>query len=255
MNKMKWPDIVDGYIREGRTISGGCGPSSALKTINSSIQSFATDVKSEASTVFDASSSVFNKIMGGITGILAGGPSQYGFSAEEQSAKTAEAVNAGGAEARNLKGAAASAGAAIGGGNVATPSGLTSSAVMSAEQKAAADTAAAENQITQQGYETGRENFFQAENIAEKAPDVFNASTEANKNVTGAQEAAMQSQQSIDSSSNWWKTDLMKLGMAGASALTGGAAGIAKGALTSATSESSPGTDISSFGNATEQDE
>jgi hypothetical protein len=100
-----------------------CGPSSALKAINNNIQSFASTVQTEAGTVFDASSSVFNKIMDSVTGILKGGPSQYGYSAGEQSAKTAAAVNAGAAEARNLKGAAAATAGSVGGGNVVTPAG------------------------------------------------------------------------------------------------------------------------------------
>lgn len=189
-----------------------CGPSSALKAINTSVTNFATTVASEAQTVFDASSSVFNNIMSSVKGILTGGPSQYGFSAGEQSARTAQAVNAGAAEARNLKGAAASTAGAIGGGNVAAPAGSTEAAVLSADQKAAADTAAAENQITQEGYDTGRQNFFQAENIAEKAPDVFNPSISANEGVEKAQTNAETSQQNIDTQSNWAMNDVVKLG-------------------------------------------
>ncbi len=199
-----------------------CGPSSALKTINTSIQDFSNQVKTEAGTVFDASSSVFNKIMDSVTGIIKGGPSQYGYSAGEQSAKMAAAVNAGAAEARNLKGAAASSAAAIGGGNVATPAGATQAMVLAADQKAAADTAAAENQITQGGFETGRENFWQAEKTAEAAPSVFDASTAANREVTEAQHEAETSQQNIDTQSNWAMTDIMKLGSAAVGGLTSG---------------------------------
>jgi len=206
-----------------------CGPSSAMKTINNNIQDFAKQVKSEAGTVFDASNSVFNKVMNSVTGILNGGPSQYGYSAGEQSAKMAAAVNAGGAEARNLKGAAASSGAAIGGGNVALPAGITQATVLGAEQKAAADTAAAENQITQEGFETGRQNFWNAEKTAESAPDVFNASTAANAEVTKAQDEAEKSQQNIDTQSNWAMNDIMKLGSA---AIGGLSAGLTGGATT-----------------------
>lgn len=202
-----------------------CGPSSALKAVNQSIQDFATTVKSEAGDVFAGASSVFNKIMSSVTGIVAGGPSQYGYSAGEQSAKTAAAVQAGAAEARNLKGAAASQVGAIGGGNVATPAGMQQETTMSAEQKAASDTAAAENQITQGGFETGRENYENAINTMEKAPDVFNASTAANKNVTAAQTEAETSQQNIDTQSNWAMNDVMKLGATAISGATGALTG------------------------------
>lgn len=189
-----------------------CGPSSALKSINTSIQNFATQAKSEAGAVFDASSSVFNNIMSSVTGIVSGGPSQYGYSAGEQSALSAAAVQNGATEARNLKGAAAAAVGAIGGGNVVTPAGMQQQTILSAEQKAAADTAAAQNQIIQSGYQQGNKNYEEAIATEEKAPDVFNPSTAANAGVSKAQTEAETSQQNIDTQSNWAMNDIMKLG-------------------------------------------
>lgn len=199
-----------------------CGPSSAMKQLNASVQDFSRQVKSEAGDIFKDASSVFHNIMDSVEGIVKGGPSQYGYSAEEQSAKTAAAVNAGAAEARNLKGAAASSVAAIGGGNTVAPAGTTQEIVLSADQKAAADTATAENQIVQEGYEVGRDNFFKGLAAEEKAPEVFNASTEANRGVTEAQQNAVQSQQNIDTQSNWAMNDIMKLGTSAVSAWAGG---------------------------------
>lgn len=199
-----------------------CGPSKAMKDINNSIQDFAGKVKSEASDVFDASSSVFKNIMDSVKGIVSGGPSQYGYSAGEQSAKTAMAVQAGAAEARNLKGAAASAVGAIGGGNVVAPAGSTQQAVMAADQKAASDTAMAENEITQEGFAKGERTYNAALGAMEKAPEVFNPSTAANQGVTSAQHEAETSQQNIDTQSNWAMNDIMKLGEAGISGFTSG---------------------------------
>ena len=202
-----------------------CGPSSALKAINNNIQQFATQAKSEASDVFDASSSVFHNIMNAVTGIVTGGPSQYGYSAGEDSAKRAAAVNAGATEARNLKGAAASAVGAIGGGNVVTPAGGQQATVLAADQKAAADTAAAGNEITQEGFAKGYDEWKTGLAAEQKAPDAFNASTAANKNVTDAQHEAETSQQNIDTQSNWAMNDVMKLGEAGIQGLTSGMTG------------------------------
>jgi hypothetical protein len=193
-----------------------------MKSINNNIQDFATQVKTEAGSVFDASSSVFGKIMDAVTGIVKGGPSQYGYSAGEDSAKRAEAVNAGATEARNLRGAAASAAAAVGGGNVVAPAGATQAAVLSANQKAAADTAEAQNQITQEGFAKGERIYDKSLDTMEKAPDVFNASTSANRGVTDAQHEAETSQQNIDTQSNWAMNDIMKLGEAGISGFTSG---------------------------------
>src|SRR5581483_745086 len=68
----------------------------------------------------------------------------------------------------------------------------------------------------------GRENFFKAADIAQKAPNVFGASIEANKNVSDAQKNAMTSQQNIDTQSNWAMNDVMKLGTAAVSSFAGG---------------------------------
>jgi hypothetical protein len=220
-----------------------CGPSNALKAINKNIQQFATTVQSEASDVFDASSSVFHNIMNAVTGIVKGGPSQYGFSAGEQSAKMAAATMAGAAEARNLKGAAASSAAAVGGGNVVAPAGSTQEAVLSADQRAASDTAMAKNVITQQGFEKGYDEWKTGLSAMEKAPDVFNASTAANQGVTAAQHEAETSQTNIDNMSNWAMNDIMKLGTAAVTGFTsGGFGGLFKSKPASApTSVGNPG--------------
>lgn len=206
-----------------------CGPSDALKGINSNIQDFAKQVKSEAGTIFDDASGVFGKIMDSVEGLLKGGPTAFGYSQNQYSAMTASTVNAGAAEARNLKGAAASSAAAIGGGNAALPAGATQSATFAADQKAAADTAATENANLQEGYKVGNENFFKAEQIAANAPNVFATANDANRNVSGAQKLAMTSQQNIDTQSNWAMNDVMKLGTAAVSAAVGGATGGAGG--------------------------
>lgn len=199
-----------------------CGPSSALKAINANIQDFAKTVQSEAGDIFADASSVFHKIMGGIDGILTGGPSQFGESAGELSATNAAIMEAGAAEARNLKGAAAATVGAIGGGNVVAPAGATQATVLSAEQKAAEDTATAKNLNLQRGFEIGRENFQNAEKVALNAPSVFNPATEANRNVSDAQKNAMTSQQNIDTQSNWAMNDVMKLGTAAVSGFASG---------------------------------
>ncbi len=124
--------------------------------------------------------------------------------------------------ARNLKGAAASSVASIGGGNVSAPAGSTEQAVLDANSKAALSTSESINKIAQENYATGRENYWQAVGNEEKLPGVFDVATNFNKNAADAQDRAMKSQQNIDTMSNWWKTDLMNLGMGAVGAVTGG---------------------------------
>lgn len=225
-----------------------CGPSSALKAVNQNIQNFAKTVESEASSIFTDASSVFHDIMGGIKGILASGASQFGESANELAATNAQIVQGGATEARNLKSLTATEAAAVGGGNVALPAGATQAATLAAEQKAAADTAAATNLNLQRGYEIGRENFQNAEKVALAAPGVYEPAVEAQKGVTAQQDLAMKSQQNIDTQSNWAMNDIMKLGTAAVSGLTSGGMSFGTGAMTSAFKGMSPGAISASFG-------
>jgi hypothetical protein len=217
-----WTLVVEQYLREGRPVSGGCGPSSALKAVNQNIQNFATTVQSEAGTVFGDANQVFNKITGALSGIIAGGPGQNGWSASQNAARTAATVQAGAAEARNLKGAAASSVAAIGGGNTVAPAGSTQQIVQNADIQAASDTAAGLNQNQIANAQAGQQEFNSAISAEEQAPSVFSASTAANQGVNSANQSAFQSQSQMDTQSNWAMNDVMKLG---SSALGGWAAG------------------------------
>ena len=199
-----------------------CGPSAGAKAINTQIQNFSKQVTSEAGTVFGDASSVFNNLIGGLQKIVNGGPSQQGFSQDEINARNASVVNNGATEARNLKGAAASGVAAIGGGNTVTPSGGNEATVMNAEQRAASDTATAENDVTQQNYEQGNKNYENAVSAEEKLPETLSVANGFNQTADSSQQDALKSQTSIDTASNWWQPLLMKGVTAGLGYATGG---------------------------------
>jgi hypothetical protein len=202
-----------------------CGPSSQMKQINQSIQAFGNKVTDEAGTIFGEANGVFNDIKNAVTGIIKGGPSQMGMSAAEHNARTAAIIQNGATENRNLRGAAAAAVGAIGGGNVVTPAGSTQAITMSAEQKAAADTAAAQNQLEVENAELGRENFWNATKADTAAVGTLNAATDANKVAMSAQQQQLTSQQNIDTQNNWWQPLVEKGVMAGVDAFTGGIGG------------------------------
>lgn len=191
-----------------------CGPSSALKAVNTQIQNLSTTVQSEGSQIFGAANQVFNKITGALNSIISGGPGQNGWSASENAARTAQTVQAGATEARNLKGAAASSVAAIGGGNTVAPAGSTQAIVQNADIQAASDTAAGLNQNQIANAEAGRDEFNKAVSAEEQATQVFNPATSANSTSVAADQSAFQSQQEMDNQSNWAMNDVMKLGTA-----------------------------------------
>jgi hypothetical protein len=234
-----------------------CGPSSALKTINNQIQQFSSKVTDEAGQIFQGASDVFNTIKNGLTGIVNGGPSQTGWSQAQQNAVDARTVQAGATEARNLKASAAAGVAAIGGGNVVTPAGGTQATIMAADQKAAADTAAQENENLIENYKQGNENWKVATGELENSTNVFNPATSANKEATDAQQQAESSQQNLDTQSNWAMNDIMKLGTSAissfASGFGGGIGGGFAKSLTGGGSSPSPGNFPSTYSGPTAQ--
>ena len=189
-----------------------CSPSQTMQNINQQVQTFSQKVTNQAGTVFANANSVFNNIMGTVKGIVAGGPSQEGFSATENATRTAANVQAAGTMARNEKAAAGSAVAAIGGGNTVTPSGTTAAAVMNAETAAAATQAKGQNQIQSEDWETGRQNFAKALGAEESAPSVYGVANEFNNEAGSEQQTAEKSQQNIDTQKGWGKSLLLKTG-------------------------------------------
>jgi hypothetical protein len=180
-----------------------CSPSSGLKAINSGIQQFAGTMVNQAKSIFGSVSGAFNTVVNSLTGVANAGASQFGMSAGQFQAENAAAVQAGATEARNLTAAAASQVGAMGGGNVVTPAGGTQASVLAAKTQAAQDTASAENQILQQGYQIGNANWRAAIQGLEQAPGMFNPATSAGQAATTAQGQAFKSQQEIDQQSNW----------------------------------------------------
>jgi hypothetical protein len=203
-------DIASGEVesRESFNYSGpvelACGPSSSLKALNTSTTQLLNSAKSQATQVFGDSSTVFNNLLASTQGIVAGGPSQAGYSQPELDAMNAAAVQNGATLSRNA-GAVAATEAAIGGGNAVTPAGGTQNAVLQAKIAAGVQTANAENEIMQKDYAQGNANYEQAVGQEVKLPGVFDASTAATGAATNAAREAGSVQQEMDKQSNWWQ--------------------------------------------------
>jgi hypothetical protein len=196
---------MERYAQEERPVSGGCNPSSGLKALNTSVTSLLASAKSQATQIFGDSSQVFNNIMNSVQQVVAGGPSQAGFSTTELNAKNAQAVENGATLARNAGGAAASSAAAIGGGNSVTVAGGTQQAVLDAKIAAGENTASAENTIQQQDYAQGNANYEQAVSQEMAAPGVFTPATSALGAADATAGTALKTQSQLDSESNAWE--------------------------------------------------
>lgn len=218
-----WTETIERYLREGRTVSGGCGASSGLKAVTNAAKTIASDAAGEAKQVFGAASTVFNNLIGSIQRVVTGGPSQQGYSAGELNSMNAAAIQNGAALARNVEGATGSQVAAIGGGNAVTPSGMTQAETTSAKIAAAEQTATSLNQITQADWAQGNKNYEEAVGQEMQLPNVFNPATSSENAAVGANAEALKAQQAEDTANNWWQP-MVTAAIGGASAaLTGGA--------------------------------
>ena len=220
-NKETWSQRIDRYIAEGRTVSGGCGPSAAMKNINNSIQSFSGTMVSEAKTIFGDASSMFNTISNAVGKVIAGGPNQQGWGAGLASSVTAGIVNAAATAGRNIKSALGAAIGAIGGGNVIAPSGAMANVTANALENVEAQKTQQEEQATVANYEQGNKNYNEAIAAGEKAPSMLTVANDANKNAMGGLQEAQTSQASIDKANNWWQPYVMGGLAAGASMIPG----------------------------------
>ena len=129
--------------------------------------------------------------MGAFSPLVQAGPNQYGYSATQDAALRSQAITQGGVEAKNVQQAvgdqfAASGGGAgymgragASGGEVMIPSGARTA------EAGRIDTALAENtsnqllNITNQGYQQGRQNWASAVQGELAAPGLFNPATSA----------------------------------------------------------------------------
>lgn len=126
------------------------------------------------------------------------GINQYGFSLPEDSALRSSATTNIGNQYKNAAAASGERMAAVGGGNVALPSGVENAAKRNLAVEAAQADANAQLGITEKGFDVGRENFLNASKIMASAPgELFNPATAASEAATGAGTAASKTQSEI----------------------------------------------------------
>jgi hypothetical protein len=175
----------------------------------------------QASQVFGKSSSVFNDLVNSYAPIVAAGPSQEGFSAPELAAKRSAAITDVGQSYKNSSQAVKEANAAVGGGNLAVTGGADIGRNLSVANASAAQTAGELNDINQQNFATGRQNYFAAAQGLAGAPNVFGAANTAVGEATGSGQAADVGQNAVaEANSSPWKLAAGALGALGGQAIS-----------------------------------
>jgi hypothetical protein len=139
------------------------GPSSQQQGLANNESSLAGQMSNAFTQQFGAQSSILQNLNNQLTPVANLGPNQQGYSPQELAAMNTQAINNSGAAARNAQQSVAGtlAGQGGGGGN-GLVSGIQQQIQGTIASSAANNLASTQNQITQQNYNVGRQNFENA---------------------------------------------------------------------------------------------
>lgn len=217
-SQCEWFDLP-----EGAPLALCCGASHEQKQIEAAQAAYYTQLTAQANQVFGMAAGIFKDLQSTFAPILAKGPSQEGFSAEEKQNLENEITNDTGAAYHKAANALNAQIASQGGGDVPIISGNQNQVRQELAQSAASQEAAEREQVIAQDYATGRQNFLAAASALSGAPNVFGAATSMANAATGAGSAAANTADQIAAENNSWvNATIGALGGIASSAATGG---------------------------------
>jgi hypothetical protein len=225
--RKQYVKIIDEFYDYSGPVALTCGASAQQTQIEAAQQSFYTQLQSQATAAFGAASGVFQGLMATFAPIVAAGPSQQGFSQQENANLNSQAITQTGNAYQNAKAAVGNAEAAEGGGNVDLPSGAAVGTDLGLAESAANQTASEESQITQANYAQGNKNYEEAVAGEEAAPGVFSTSSgAANAATEGGNAASNTANQIAQENNSWVNAAIGALGGIAGSAVGGWAKGL-----------------------------
>ena len=179
-----------------------CGPSSQEKSIQSSTQSFGSQLQQSYTNLFAGQQDILKGLNRSLNPIVAAGPSQRGMSGAEKSALQTSVINNAGAANTAAQQAARTYGAGQGGGNT---SGLTSGITKQIEGAIASQSAGQEgaqlNQVEQADWNQGNQNYWRAQGALQGVASLENPNAAAST-ALGADQAAFQQASQITTENN-----------------------------------------------------
>lgn len=199
-----------------------CGPSSAQIAVQGDQLQLTRQIMDENQNVFGESQGILNSLNQAFTPILQAGPNQPGFSQAESTALNTEAEDQTATNYAHAERALNENQAAEGGGNLFEPSGAAEGNRAALAEAAAGTLSGEQNQILQNNYATGRQNFMNAAGVLDSTARTLNPVGTADA-ATGASSAASSTASTIASQSNSiWTSVLGALGGIAGQAVTGG---------------------------------
>lgn len=202
--------------------------SDAQKQVAAEQAAFYKTLTADYATQFANQSAILSFLKTAFEPILAGGIGQYGFTPTEDASIRTTALDAIATNFSNAEVALNEKLAAEGGGNVFIPSGgeaQLKAALLGAE---ATQQAGASNEITQKGYDVGRNNFLTASGVLGSTAGMYNPIGFAGAGNTAGQNAFSSATQLYEQG-NWWGPLGGILGGAASSFLGGFGKGVGEG--------------------------
>jgi len=190
----------------------GVGASSGSKAINNMTGSAYGTAITQAKQEFGDANTVFNDLVKSTAPIVAAGPEQTGFSAQQESAINANTIDTTAAQYKNAATAVKSDIAGQGGGNIALPSGANIATEEALAAAGAQQTASGLRSNLEADYAAGNKNWEFATGALSKAPGVFSDANTATADTANLGKVALQSQDVINAAPSWQKIGMGALG-------------------------------------------
>ena len=228
--------------REGYDYDGPvdlCKASDAENALSAQESAFYQALQNDYKQQFGNQTAILKSLNDTFEPILAKGIGQFGFTPQEEAALRTGAIEQVSGAYKNAATAVSEAMAARGGGNVSLPSGADAQVLGTIASQAAAAEAGAQNQITQEGYQLGRQNFLAAASILGDTAKMYDpAAFGSLANSAGSQ--AFNEANIIQQQNNAWKGELGGAAAGIAGAFLGGPMG-AQGATQGFKAGNNPG--------------
>jgi hypothetical protein len=169
-----------------------CGSSKEQKAAYAADTALSNTVMSDMNLNFKENAQILDSIKSAYEPILNAGIYQFGYSPEETTSLRTQASEGTTIGAQNAEIAAGARAATAGGGTTLLPSGAQEAINAGINESAAQENSREQLGITTSGYETGRQNFLNAEQVLSTAPgelqnpvtNTANAASNANKNTS-----------------------------------------------------------------------
>jgi len=201
-----------------------CGDNTDLKNISTEQDDFYKKLSAQYDTVFGQNQAILGTLTSAFTPILEAGPSQLGFSSQQETAMRTQNLESTATNYAQAQRATANILAARGGGNTLLPSSVDANLIAQNAAAAAAQRTQGDLAITNANYDRGYQNWNTAANVLGSTAGLLNPTGYAGVTTNAGSAAATTAKAAADVAFAPWGAAFGALGAIGGAA-AGGYAG------------------------------